>query len=110
MLGQQSLGYFVWNYRTELENVVYIFQSFIDFLFFFLQERSAQARIMDLESQLSRSTQSTQLLKRTKEEVCQQSFSLKKSRLYIFLTALDLQREQVKSLWIIYLKKIHILF
>ena len=80
MLGQQSLGYFVWNYRAELEDVVYIFQSFIDFLFiyFFLQERSAQARIMDLESQLSRSTQSTQLLKRTKEEVCQQSFSLKK--------------------------------
>jgi len=32
------------------------------------KERSAQARIMDLESQLSRSTQSTQLLKRTKEE------------------------------------------
>ena len=79
MLGQQSLGYFVWNYRAELEDVVYIFQSFIGFLLFiFLQERSAQARIMDLESQLSRSTQSTQLLKRTKEEVCQQSFSLKK--------------------------------
>lgn len=37
----------------------------------FLQERSAQARIMDLEAQLSRSTQNTQQLKRTKDEVCQ---------------------------------------
>ena len=55
-----------------------IFHRFFIYLFIFLQERSAQARIMDLESQLSRSTQSTQLLKRTKEEVCQQSFSLKK--------------------------------
>ena len=76
MLGQQSLGYFVWDYRAVLEDVVYIFQSCINFILI-IQERSAQARIMDLESQLSRSTQSTQLLKRTKEEVCQQSFSFK---------------------------------
>ncbi|XP_066928037.1 outer dense fiber protein 2-like isoform X1 [Clytia hemisphaerica] len=32
------------------------------------KERSAQARIMDLEAQLSRSTQNTQQLKRTKDE------------------------------------------
>lgn len=55
-------------------NLVFCYFMFVSlswtlFFCFILKERSAQARIMDLEAQLSRSTQSTQQMKRTKDEV-----------------------------------------